>query len=129
MQIDVRHVKFFKQLSRETIAFSANVYVNNKRLGEARNAGDGGATRFELLNWTDKEMKALWQEADEFCKQMPDYTLKVPAQFKVPGNEIKVKMDFIEFIDIAISNKWDALEEKRLKEIELKSFRRKQELL
>ena len=129
MQIEIRHIKFYKMLSRETLCFSANVYVDRKRFGEARNSGEGGMSKFELFNWADKAEREKLTEVEDYCRQLPDRIINVPAMYKVEGHQIKVKMDFIEYIDMLISERWDALEEKRLKELELKAFRRKQELL
>lgn len=114
MDIQLKHIKFFKQLSRETLCFEANVYVNGKKLGQALNTGDGGETRFDLQDPFNKSHKQLYQEADDHCKQMPDRIIKVPAQFKVPGNEIKAKMDFIEYIDMLVDEEWNRKEKERV---------------
>lgn len=129
MEITVRHIKFYKMLSRETLCFTANVYVDGKRFGEARNSGEGGASIFEAFNYFDKGIKEKLANVEDYCRQMPDRIINVPASFKIAGNQIKVKMDFIEYIDMLISERWDFLEEERLKKIELKRFKRKQELL
>ena len=42
MDIQLKNVKIYAGLSQETVAFSASLYVDGKKVGEARNAGHGG---------------------------------------------------------------------------------------
>lgn len=44
MKIALRKVHYSKALSQETAAFTADVYVDGKKRGEARNDGHGGMT-------------------------------------------------------------------------------------
>ena len=43
MNIELKNVKIYAGLSQETVAFSASLYVDGKKVGEARNAGHGGS--------------------------------------------------------------------------------------
>ena len=43
MDITLKSIKIYAGLSEETIAFQASLYVDGKRVGEAKNAGHGGA--------------------------------------------------------------------------------------
>jgi hypothetical protein len=43
MNIQLKNVKIYAGLSQETVAFSASLYVDGKKVGEARNAGHGGS--------------------------------------------------------------------------------------
>jgi hypothetical protein len=42
MHIELKNVKIYAGLSQETVAFSASLYVDGTKVGEARNAGHGG---------------------------------------------------------------------------------------
>ena len=114
MDIQLKHLKFFRQLSRGTVCFEANVWVNGRKIGTAMNSGDGGASRFDLDYPPSDTIKELYRDAKDYCEQLPDRIIKVPAQFKVPGNEIKAKMDFIEYIDMLVDEAWEKEEENRI---------------
>ena len=43
MDIQLKNVKIYAGLSQETVAFAASLYVDGKKVGEARNAGHGGS--------------------------------------------------------------------------------------
>ena len=42
MDITLKNVKIYAGLSEETIAFNASVYIDGKKVGEAKNNGRGG---------------------------------------------------------------------------------------
>lgn len=44
MKLQLKSIKYSPSLSQETHAFTANVYLNNKKVGYARNDGIGGCT-------------------------------------------------------------------------------------
>ena len=46
MKIELKGIHYSKQLSRETVAFSANLYVNGYKAGTASNQGHGGNTNY-----------------------------------------------------------------------------------
>ena len=48
MQIELRRIKVFQALSRETTAFTAELWCDGRKLGRALNDGGGGATRLEV---------------------------------------------------------------------------------
>ena len=41
MNIELKNVKIYAGLSEETIAFNASVYIDGKKVGEAKNSGHG----------------------------------------------------------------------------------------
>ena len=43
MKIELKNVKFYLGMSEETIAFNASLYVDGKKVGDAKNRGTGGA--------------------------------------------------------------------------------------
>ena len=44
MDIQLKSIKFSEHLSEETNAFTANLYVDGKKIGYCRNDGRGGNT-------------------------------------------------------------------------------------
>ncbi len=78
--ITLKKLKISQALSRETVAFTADIYFNGKRVGEAYNEGHGGST-----------MAAL-HHVDEFTRAriggvVKDYFSKKPAAERIPGME------------------------------------------
>lgn len=49
MNIEVKNYKRYPALSEETEAYSATVYIDGKRAGEARNDGHGGSARIDIV--------------------------------------------------------------------------------
>ena len=48
--ISVKNVKIHKELSEATLCFSAAVYLDGKRIGEAFNRGSGGPNYYHWSN-------------------------------------------------------------------------------
>jgi hypothetical protein len=63
VKIELRKVCYSKALSQETSAFTAEVWVDGKKRGDARNDGHGGTT---LVN-----PFSLRQEIEEHAKTLP----------------------------------------------------------
>jgi hypothetical protein len=67
MNIQLKHVKIYGGLSQETVAFSASLYVDGKRVGEARNAGHGGSNDVDVFDkdgrWDRDLMDKMESEA------------------------------------------------------------------
>lgn len=47
MKIELKKIHFSEQLSEETHAFTANIYINGTHAGYAKNNGRGGATYYQ----------------------------------------------------------------------------------
>lgn len=64
MELTLKCVSINKQMSDETICFSATVYIDGKRAGTAHNRGCGGPTS---VDWSDCDLGAEYEEwlADE----------------------------------------------------------------
>lgn len=67
-RISIKNVKFSEALSEETNAYVADVYLDNKKFGYARNQGHGGET--DIQPYPDK--RELFQEANEYAQSLPD---------------------------------------------------------
>lgn len=84
----LKNVKEYKALSEETIAFSANLYKNNKKVASCRNDGRGGC------NDVDWESESERQSFTQYISKQPSETI----QF---GNE---SMELMMSEDMFISN-------------------------
>ena len=70
-RIDIKNLKVAEFLSEETVAFSASLYWDGKKVGEASNDGHGGANRILLLGKSGKWDRELM---DEMAKEAETHT-------------------------------------------------------
>ncbi|SHL79318.1 hypothetical protein [Chryseobacterium polytrichastri] len=110
MKIELKSIHFSEQLSEETNAFSANVYIEGIKAGTASNRGRGGATTYQAA---DERGRKLISDAEVYCHSLP------PEKFSEGGSDHELKMDLGQYID-------DLLD-KYLQEKELQKFQRKLE--
>lgn len=108
MKIEIKNIKTAEHLSKETNAFTADIFVGGKKVGYARNDGRGGCTDYNRYPG-DGNMEAI-KKAEEYCKTLPNKVY--PAMFGSP--ELSVKMDLETFIDDAIEQHLDKKEKAKL---------------
>lgn len=65
MKIELKNLKYFASLSEETNAFTANLYINGKVCGVAKNSGHGGETYVLVSN------RELYNQFLEHLKTLP----------------------------------------------------------
>jgi len=69
MDITLKNVKIYAGLSEETIAFNASVYIDGKKVGEAKNAGHGGSNDVDVRDkdgrWNRDLLKEMETEASK----------------------------------------------------------------
>lgn len=70
MKIELKSIKFSEALSEETNAFTANLYINGKKVGYCKNQGHGGCTDYHA---DEPEHREIIKEAEEYFKAMPKY--------------------------------------------------------
>lgn len=107
MKIELKNIHFSEQLSEETNAFSANLYIDGIKAGTTSNRGHGGPTDYYPVN---EKGKQLIKEAEEYCKGLP------PEKFEVEGKEYTLDSNLEQFIDNLLN--------KHLQEKDLQKFRR-----
>lgn len=71
MKIELKKVSFSERMSKETNCFTADIYVDGKKVGYAENRGEGGNT--DCRPYT-KEQGVVLAKADEYCKTLPPIT-------------------------------------------------------
>ena len=68
MKIELKSIKFSEAMSEETNAFTANLYVNGKKVGYCKNQGHGGCTDY---NADEPKFRTIIAEAEAYCKALP----------------------------------------------------------
>ncbi|WP_300601995.1 hypothetical protein [Niabella sp.] len=110
MKIEVRDINIHDEWSEEPIAFHANLYVNDRKIGETENRGNGGCTRYFILKVEDAESL---RQAEEFCKTLPPYKIR---NYPSEGQETEFPMDLETFIDNAVNEEFEKMELKTFNE-------------
>ncbi|HYE67510.1 MAG TPA: hypothetical protein VEA58_02800, partial [Anaerovoracaceae bacterium] len=85
MKIELKKVKAISALSEDTAAFTADVYIDDRKVGYVNNSGTGG--RNFVLPYPPLERNS------ELIKQATDYVESLPP---VPykGLDLRMNMDF-----------------------------------
>lgn len=73
MNIQLKNVKISKNLSRETVAFTATLYIDNKSYGEVMNDGQGGC------HYLDRQAEKL---LTEHAKTLPKWKGEYDPSFE-----------------------------------------------
>lgn len=67
MKIELKKIKFSEHLSEETNAFTAEIYINGKNAGYAKNDGHGGCTFYHAY----EGKRDLIEQAEQHCLTLP----------------------------------------------------------
>jgi len=108
MKITLKNIRYNERLSEETHSFSADLYIDDVKAGEASNYGHGGPTDYQAK---DEVGKKLIEQAEEYCKGLP------PNKFTVEGKEYSLPVSLESFIDSLVDD--------YLNQRELQKFRKK----
>ena len=97
MKIELKALRIYDKMSEETIAFTADVYVNGKKVAYAKNDGHGGSTYYHPYPNADR---ALLKAAEDYCKALPpekstygDKTLELPQSLESVIDEWVYRVD------------------------------------
>ena len=80
MKIELKNIKFSEAMSEETNAFTADLYINGKKVGYCKNTGQGGCTDY---NANSPELRPVLAEAEAYCKAQPDINY---GEFSIKNN-------------------------------------------
>ena len=105
MKIELKRFTTNARLSQETTAFAADVWVDGKHVGHARNDGRGGATLVHL----DPSVRA---QVEAFGAAL------VPAEYKTFTGGVEWLVD--QLVDAELQKKSDKVFAKRLAKIDAK---------
>jgi|JFJP01.1.fsa_nt_gi copper chaperone CopZ len=74
MKIELKRISFNERMSEETNCFSADLYIDGKKVGSCKNDGRGGCTNYGGNSTADYD---IIKEAEAYCKTLP----KVKSSF------------------------------------------------
>lgn len=93
MNIEVKKISISDSLSEETLAYTANVYIDGKLSGAARNSGNGGATDISPF---DVEGAQRIRAAEKWVASQPEVIVKS----KSPDTaDFVYKQDLADYVD------------------------------
>lgn len=96
MKIELKKIQVFERMSEETNAFVADVFINGKKVGTAKNDGQGGETYLDFLYRNDESNNQLVKDAVEYLKTLP------PEVSDLGGTPFEIKMDFPLYVDLIV---------------------------
>ena len=70
MKVELKNLKVHNDMSQETTCFSATLYIDGKKVGQARNDGQGGPN---MVHFDDPK---LYKQFEDFCKSQPPHKSK-----------------------------------------------------
>lgn len=94
MKIELKNVKISESLSEETTAFTADIFVDGKKAGYARNDGRGGCTEYHSF----QETRELLNKAEKFALTLPK------TVYEINGNKHEFDSNLESVIDDLIAN-------------------------
>ena len=112
MKIELKNVKISESLSEETTAFTADIYVDGKKAGYARNDGRGGCTNYHPF----QETRELFNKAEKFTLTLP----KIKYDFNGKTFEMDSNMENV--IDNLLEKFQSDKDRKKMEKICLKGF-------
>ena len=83
MKIELKSIVFSERLSEETNCFTANLYVDDKKVGTCENRGIGGSTDYYFDDSNKRD------EVEAYCKTLPDIQWRTTS-FK---NSLEMQID------------------------------------
>ena len=114
MEIKLKKIHISERLSEETTAFAADIYVDGKHVGYAKNDGRGGCTEYHAL---DRETRVILERAEEHCKTLPPK--HYPAEHGMQAFDIDMNLEV--FIDDLIQQEIVKKDQKKLEKKMVKS--------
>ena len=97
MKIELKNFRFYDRLSEETYCFTANIWVNGTKCGNAENRGYGGET--DYYHEGTEESKQLIKQAEQYCLTLPP----IVWQSSISGKYLSLDMNFTRYIDELVS--------------------------
>lgn len=104
MKFELKSISFSERLSEETNAFTADLFVNGKKLCYVKNSGQGGCTDYHVHDFKNHD---YLKEVETYCRLLPP----VIYHGTNLGNNLEMVID-------DLFEKW--LEQKETKKMEKK---------
>ena len=67
MKVVLKNVKYFEQMSHETLCFQASLYLDGKRIAIVENSGQGESNKYSVFD------RDLFKVAEDFAKSSDKY--------------------------------------------------------
>jgi hypothetical protein len=81
-RLSIKNVEFSERLSEETHCFAADIYLDNRKFGYAKNNGHGGST--DVHAYPNKG--DLFKEAEAYAESLPDITSETFKDLVIKSN-------------------------------------------
>jgi len=114
MKIELGKFKHYSRMSEETIAFSADLYINDLKAGTCENTGKGGCTDIR----PDKDKRDLVQQAEKYFASLPN------KEYDFMNQHFSTPQTLESHVDDLVS---DILETKEIQRLQKKNFVLKKE--
>jgi len=86
MKIELKRINFSESLSEETNAYTADLWINGKKVGQVKNNGQGGETDI----YYDKANRHIIEEAEAYCKSLPP----IKTEYGDKSFEFNITLDY-----------------------------------
>lgn len=104
MKIELKSLKIYDGMSEETIAFTADIFVNGKKVAHAKNDGNGGSSYYTRYQNADR---TLLVAAEDYCKGLP------PKKYESNGSVIEIKQTLEDVIEGLVNEAYNEKEKKK----------------
>lgn len=91
MKIELRKLKIAEHMSEETTAFTADIFVDGKEAGYAKNDGRGGSTFCQPY----EGKRSLLEKAEQYCLSLPEQIIEMGVGRK----PLVIPMNLENFVD------------------------------
>jgi hypothetical protein len=123
INVELKAIKHFEAMSEETQCFTANIYLNGKKVCVVKNEGHGGCNFYD---YTFKDKKTGEWKRDRGCEQALDqWADSHHITYEMDGETCEVTGEFSSKLDWLI----DEMLEKALELKDLKRWCRRQTLI
>ena len=102
--ITVKNVKIADFMSEETICFTATVYENGKKIGDAKNDGHGGCTFIYL----DRPHNKTYEEERKLTDEVDELIYAIDAERQTAKIRKKLERDCVKYICVGVINEHGA---------------------
>jgi|TARA_R110002020_G_scaffold259544_1_gene473484 hypothetical protein len=80
IKVELKAIKFHQDMSEETNCFSANIYLNGKKIGSVKNQGHGGCNFYEIPDRESEKILDDWADSQELTYELGGETHEVVTE-------------------------------------------------
>lgn len=97
MKLEIKNIRYFPTRSEETNNFTADIYVDGKKIGSADNDGQGGCTNYWVVK---NELVGQLKAAEKYAESLPP----IKSTFGKDEKEFEIKSNLEWVIDFAVGD-------------------------